>query len=95
MKTQLDHILTSPKLFTKILSGNLPKKIVCSPTLSVARDPASKKVVVQSRVFAIRRVGNLNPFFPQDNEFYQNFFYVVVNPGKRTLSVLYNAWLGD
>lgn len=70
-------------------------KNVYKDLVAVAKDPKSGAVVVHSLVFKVSQVEDCPPLFPGDDQDHvQNFLYVIVNPLKRTISVLYNAWCG-
>eukprot|EP00045_Choanoeca_perplexa_P011705 m.124986 g.124986 ORF g.124986 m.124986 type:complete len:257 (+) comp15730_c0_seq1:151-921(+) len=61
--------------------------------VSVAKDP-NGNLFVNSVVVRVDELLDSTALFPSNHPF-QNFLYVVINPGKKTVNVLYNAWCGD
>lgn len=75
--------------------------------VSVARDSSTGKIAVQSHVFAVEAIFGTpaaipgtapgsgkqqqSPLFPKEND--RNVLWVVVTPGKFTVSCYYSAWL--
>jgi hypothetical protein len=59
----------------------------------VGKDPKTGKVHVSSVAKKVVATEGLVDLFPQP-EHPQNFCYLVVNPTKREVVVLYHAWCG-
>lgn len=69
---------------------NLYKDLV-----SVSKDAVSNKPVVTSLVYKVNLKGALLFAGTDGEQNSQNFLYVLVSPTKKSVTLLYNAWVGD
>lgn len=64
-------------------------KLVYKDLIQVIMDSDTKEIKVISHVFKIKSVQKVNLF---DNDHIQNFFYLIIDPSNRIVSVLYHKW---